>query len=96
MEWKELSDDAKNVIEWVENPFNNRKENVEIQVGKNFQRTVPAYSEEKSGKVDIPMTKKLFSEIIKYVAGDNNLETVSFDANTNIYVFRMKDEYQLH
>lgn len=88
MEWKELSNEAKNVIEWVENPYTGKKENIEIQVGKNFQRL--------NGKVDIPMTKKLFSEIIKYVAGDNNLETVSFDANTNIYVFRMKDEYQLH
>lgn len=96
MEWKNLSNEAKSVIEWVENPFTNRKENIEIQVGVNFQRKVPSYAEERSGKVDIPMTIKLFSEIIKYVASNNNLETVSYDANINKYVFRMKEDVKLH
>lgn len=96
MKWKDLSDEAKNVIEWVENPFTDKKECVEIQVGINFQRKVPMYAEERSGKCDIPMTKKLFSEIIKYVSSDNNLETVSYDVNTNKYVFRMKEDIKLH
>lgn len=96
MEWNELSNEAKSVIEWVENPFTNKKEDVEIQVGVNFQRNVPVYSFEKSGKVDIPMTMKLFSEIIKFVASDNNLETVSYDAEVNKYVFRMYDSVKLH
>lgn len=96
MEWKELSNEAKSVIEWVENPFTNKKEDVEIQVGVNFQRNVPAYSFESSNNVDIPMTTKLFSEIIKFVASDNNLETVSYDAEVNRYVFRINENVKLH
>ena len=96
MEWKDLSNEAKSVIEWVENPFTNRKDSITIQVGVNFQRKVPAYAEERSGKCDIPITKKLFSEIIKYVASDNNLETVSYDEETKTYVFRIKEEIKLH
>ena len=96
MKWNELSNEAKSVIEWVDNPFTNKKEEIEIQVGVNFQRNVPAYSFEKSGKVDIPITMKLFSEIIKFVSNDNNLETVSYDAEVNRYVFKMKDSVKLH
>lgn len=96
MEWNELSNESKSVIEWVESPWTNKKEDVEIQVGVNFQRKVPTYSFEKSGKVDIPMTMKLFSEIIKFVASDNNLETVSYDAEVHKYVFRMKEDVKLH
>ena len=95
-EWNELSNEAKSVIEWVENPLTNKKEEIEIQVGVNFQRNVPAYSFEKSDKVDIPITMKLFSEIIKFVSNDNNLETVSYDAEVNRYVFKMKDSVKLH
>ena len=62
----------------------------------NFQRNVPAYSFEKSDKVDIPITMKLFSEIIKFVSNDNNLETVSYDEEVNRYVFKMKDSVKLH
>ena len=50
----------------------------------------------KSDKVDIPITMKLFSEIIKFVSNDNNLETVSYDAEVNRYVFKMKDSVKLH
>lgn len=96
MKWKDLSNEAKSVIEWVENPLTNRKENIEIQVGVNFKRTAPAYSEEFDGKVDIPMTMKLFSEIIKYVASDDNLETISYDTNINRYVFRIRKDVELH
>ena len=96
MEWNELSNEAKSVIEWVENPLTNKKEEIEIQVDVNFQRNVPAYSFEKSDKVDIPITMKLFSEIIKFVSNDNNLETVSYDAEVNRYVFKMKDSVKLH
>lgn len=96
MEWNELSNEAKSVIEWVESPWTNKKEDVEIQVGVNFQRKVPTYSFDESDKVDIPMTIKLFSEIIKFVASDNNLETVSYDAEVHKYVFRMKEDVKLH
>lgn len=96
MEWKDISNEAKSVIEWIENPFTNRKEDIEIKVGANFQRDVPAYAEYSSGKVDIPITMKLFSEIIKFVAEDKYLETVLFDANTNRYIFRATDELILH
>lgn len=90
MKWNQLSNEAKSVIEWVENPFTDKKEDVEIQVGVNFQRNIPIYSFESSGKVDIFITMKLFSEIIKFVENDNNLETVSYDTEVNRYIFRMK------
>lgn len=96
MEWKELSNEAKSVIEWVENPFTDRKEDIEIQVGKHFQRDVPSYAEESSGKVDIPITEKLFMEIIKFVDYDSCLETVLFDANENRFVFKLREDIKLH
>lgn len=38
MNWNSLSDKAKNVIEWVENPFTDKKEIVTINEGKYFVR----------------------------------------------------------
>jgi hypothetical protein len=87
MNWNDLSDNAKAVIEWVKNPLTNSKENVEIQIGKNFQRM--------NGKIDIPITKKLFSEIVKYVSYDDNLETVKLDFNSKKYEFRLIKDLQL-
>lgn len=96
MTWNELSNEAKSIIEWVENPFTGNKEDIEIQVGTNFKRKVPAYAGEPSREVDIPITMKLFSEIIKFVSEDNNLETVSFDAEINKFVFKMRAEIKFH
>lgn len=96
MKWNDLSNDAKAVIEWVENPFTKQKEHIEIQVGVHFQRDVPAFAGEPSQKVNIPITMSLFSEIIKFVASDNDLETVSFDADLNKFSFKLRDHIQLH
>lgn len=90
IKWNELSDKAKSVIEWVENPFTYEKEDIEIQVGKSFQRDTPAYSFEKAGKVDIFITMELFSEIVDFVSNDDNLEIISYDKEINKFAFKMK------
>lgn len=95
MEWKDLSREAKAILEWVINPFDKKKETVEIQVGTNFTREIPKDKIYDGITCDVPITKKLFSEIIKYVASDNNLETVSYDANTKKFAFKMKDDAKI-
>ena len=37
MEWNDLSNSAKSIIEWVENPFTNQRETIEIKIGEVFQ-----------------------------------------------------------
>jgi hypothetical protein len=64
MIWKELSNDAKSVIEWVQNPYNDKYEKVEIEIGKHFSRF---------GGVNILITEKLFKEICDYCMSDSEL-----------------------
>ena len=37
MKWNDLSNDAKSIIEWVENPFTNKRETIEIKIGEVFE-----------------------------------------------------------
>ena len=34
MEWKNLSDKAKGILEWVENPYTKNRETIEIKIGE--------------------------------------------------------------
>lgn len=43
MKWNDLSNDAKSIIEWVENPFTNKRETIEIKIGEVFHRKCPMY-----------------------------------------------------
>lgn len=38
MEWRNLSDEAQGIIEWVVNPFTDKKETITIKVGGLFHR----------------------------------------------------------
>lgn len=81
MNWNSLSDEAKNVIEWVENPFTYKKEIVTINEGKYFVRDyqnnrpfgyISQFSNNNSN-CKILITKPLYEEIKAYVGQDENL-----------------------
>lgn len=36
MEWKDLSDKAKGILEWVENPYTKNRETIKIKIGEVF------------------------------------------------------------
>lgn len=98
MNWNELSENAKSVIEWVENPFTDKKEVVTITEGKyfikNYQNKRPlryteAYSEDK-GICRILITKPLYDEIRAYVEQDKNLMILKDSIG---FSFCFKDKY---
>lgn len=43
MEWKDLSDEAQGIIEWVVSPFTNFKETIEIKIGEIFHSSCPKF-----------------------------------------------------
>ena len=74
MNWNSLSDEAKNVIEWVENPFTDKKEIVTINEGKYFVRDyqnkrpfgyISQFSNNNSN-CKILITKPLYEEIKEF------------------------------
>lgn len=64
MEWKNLSDKAKSVIEWVENPYTHKREIIAIEVGGYFNPI---------REVNIQITEELFKEILSWVESDKEL-----------------------
>ena len=64
MYWKNLSNEAKSVIEWVENPYTNRRETIKIEVGGYFTPI---------REVNILITEELFKEILSWVESDKEL-----------------------
>lgn len=98
MNWNELSEDAKSVIEWVKNPFTDKKEVVTVAEGKyfikNYQnkrslRYTETYLEDK-GNCKILITKPLYDEIRVYVEQDNNLLILKDSMG---FSFCFKDKY---
>ena len=96
MKWNELSDNAKGIIEWVENPFTNKKENIEIKVGEKFERDLPKGMGFRYEKIKISITQELYDEIVKFVSNDDNLEIISNDPTTKTFIFQMKETMKLH
>lgn len=63
MLWADLSNQAKSVIEWVEDPFTDRRTTIEIKIGERFQRNFPMYCadyDDENNNVDILITKELY------------------------------------
>lgn len=91
MEWKNLSEEAKGVIEWVVSPIINFKQTIEIKIGETFHRKCPRFCmdyKDPIGNIDILITKELFQEILKYVSKQEDMEyEKSFDSLT----FKLKD-----
>ena len=73
--WNKLSRDAKAIIEWA---FTRKRETLEVQVDIKF-------------KDKILVTKRLFTEICKFVIGDTNFETILYDADAKRLVFKLKE-----
>lgn len=55
VEWKNLSNEAKGIIEWVVSPFTNMRETIEIKIGSIFYKRCP--------KLYIDYEKPLDSEL---------------------------------
>ena len=85
MNWNELSDEAKSVIEWVENPYTNNRMIIEIKIGEYFQPEEDTYKRRVPTKILI--TSKIYQEIIKYVTSDKELQGT---LTTDNYIFKIK------
>lgn len=83
MEWKNLSNEAKGVIEWVENPYTNRRETIKIEVGGYFNPI---------REVNIQITEELFDEILSWVEWDKEL---TCEHNGSELIFRLIDDSKI-
>ena len=95
MEWKNLSDDAKGILEWVEDPYTNKQETIEIKIGDIFHRETPKLCgdfTEPLGDVNILVTKELYQEILKYVTESEDIMCNQF---TDGLIFRLKDGVEI-
>lgn len=95
MLWKELSNEAKSVIEWVEDPFTNKRTTIEIKIGERFQRKPPIYCGDFSGEeqnVDILITKEIYQEILQFVTEDKELQYEQF---TDSLIFKIREDSEL-
>ena len=91
MKWNDLSNDAKSIIEWVENPFTNKRETIEIKIGEVFYRKCPMYCGDngKQTDVNILVTKELYQEVLKFVIEDDEIQCEQF---MDSLLFRLKEE----
>ncbi len=85
MQWKDLSTEAKNVLEWTCNPFTDKKEEIDITVGQVFHRDIPKgiFNDKNDKDVDILITKDLFCEIKQFVLEDEEL-FIKVDTDTRL------------
>ena len=83
MEWAKLSEEAKSVIEWIENPFTRKRELVSIEIGKPFNPIK---------EVIIPITKDLFEEILQWVKQDSEL---TYEHKESILTFKLRDDSRI-
>ena len=91
MEWNELSNEAKSVIEWVENPFTNKRETIEIKIGEVFHRKCPMYcgNNGKQPDVNIFITKELYQEVLRFVIEDDEIQCEQF---MDGLLFKLKED----
>ena len=91
MKWNDLSNDAKSIIEWVENPFTNKRETIEIKIGEVFHRKCPScYGDNgRQPDVNILVTKELYQEVLRFVIEDDEIQCEQF---MDGLLFRLKEE----
>lgn len=95
MLWTELSNEAKSIIEWIEDPFTNKRATIDIKIGEIFQRKCPIYCGDFSGKeqnVNILITKEIYQEILQFVTEDKELQCEQFTDNL---IFKIRDDSEL-
>lgn len=83
MEWRDLSIEARSVIEWIENPYTNKRETVKIEVGRCFN---PIRG------VSIQITEALFNEILSWVEWDKELVS---EHNGSKLMFRLSGDSKI-
>lgn len=69
MEWNQLCAESKSVIEWVENPYTGKRQELEIKVGAYFSPPSPTGIKAKR----IFITLAIYKEIVRFVTEDENL-----------------------
>ena len=91
MKWNDLSNDAKSIIEWVENPFTNKRETIEIKIGAVFYRKCPMYcgNNGKQPDVNILITKELYQEVLRFVNEDDEIQCEQF---MDGLLFKLKED----
>ena len=91
MKWNDLSNDAKSIIEWVENPFTNKRETIEIKIGEVFHRKYPIYCGDNGGQsdVNILVTKELYQEVLRFVIEDDEIQCEQF---MDGLLFKLKED----
>ena len=82
MVWKDLSNDAKSVIEWIENPFTGERETLVIEAGTIFSMDYNGIQ-----KTSITISEALYNEIKTYVKNDEELE---YEEKDGVFSFRIK------
>lgn len=80
MIWRDLSNEAKSVIEWVENPYTNRREIINIEIGGYFNPI---------REVNIQITEELFNEILSWVQFDKE---ITYELDDSRLAFKLSDE----
>ena len=91
MKWNDLSNDAKSIIEWVENPFTNKRETIEIKIGEVFHRKCPMYCGDNGGQsdVNILVTKELYQEVLRFVTEDDEIQ---YEQLIDGLLFKLKED----
>lgn len=95
MEWKNLSDKAKGILEWVENPFTKKRETIEIKIGSVFYRKYHKLCGdfgEPLSDTNILVTEELYQEILNYVIESEDIQCEQF---TGGLIFRLKDGVEI-
>ena len=73
MLWEELSNDAKSIIEWMENPITNQKHTITLEKNKKWSMSSPNW-----GKTpEVMVTNSVFSEIKKYVIENHDIRILT-------------------
>jgi hypothetical protein len=77
--WADLSDTAKNILEWTENPRNDKLETLVIEKGKQYDRF----------GIQVFIDEALFEEIRSYIVNDNALN-YAFEIEGNTITVSLK------
>lgn len=91
MQWNDLSDETKSIIEWVEDPYTNKRRVIEIRIGEYFE-PVTQYGMKPT---KIMVTKEIYQEVLSFVTEDKEMQYEQVD---NGLIFKIKDDsdLQLH
>jgi len=90
MLWKNLSIQAKSILEWVENPLTNKRMTITVERNKIWFMKCPVWS----GDVRVNVTDSIFSEIKDYINSDKNIKVI--ENGKNKLVFTLVDGIKLH